>query len=438
MVEKKAGAKLVEKKYLVPFILITSLFALWGFANDITNPMVAAFQTVMELSASKASMIQFAFYGGYATMAVPAALFIRRYSYKSGILLGLTLYAIGAFLFIPAASYENFTYFCFSLYILTFGLAFLETTANPFILSLGAKETSTRRLNLAQSFNPMGSLAGMSVASLIVLPNLWSDRRNAAGEIIFGTLSEAEKAGIRVHDLAVIRNPYVAIGLVVLLIMVIIALTKMPQLGQQKGKVNNRETLCRLWHNKVYREGVAAQVFYVAAQIMVWTFIIQYANNLGINKATAQNYNIAAMSMFLCSRFITTYLMKFLNSRVLLTIFGIGASACTLGTIFIQGMGGLYCLVAISFFMSLMFPTIYGIALEDVDERDTTLGAAFLVMAIVGGALMPPMQGAIIDQVELFGMPAVNVSFVLPLICFVIVASYGARAERTRKREIRC
>ena len=183
--EKK---KLVERKYLFTFILITSLFALWGFANDITNPMVAAFQTVMELSAAKASMVQFAFYGGYATMAIPAALFIRRYSYKAGVMLGLALYATGAFLFIPAAQYQQFSFFCVSLYILTFGLAFLETTANPFILSLGSKETSTRRLNLAQAFNPMGSLCGMAVASFIVLPQLLSDRRDEAGQIIFGSL----------------------------------------------------------------------------------------------------------------------------------------------------------------------------------------------------------------------------------------------------------
>ena len=220
--------KLVEKKYLLPFIAITSLFALWGFANDITNPMVAAFQTLMELSAAKASLIQFAFYGGYATMAIPAALFIRKYSYKSGILLGLALYAIGALLFIPAASRQSFTFFCFSLYILTFGLAFLETTANPFILSLGDKENATRRLNLAQAFNPMGSLAGMAVASMVVLPNLLSDKRDAVGNIIFPMLSEAEKANIRLHDLAVIRDPYVALGIVVIIMMIIIALVKVP------------------------------------------------------------------------------------------------------------------------------------------------------------------------------------------------------------------
>ena len=425
--------KLVEKKYLVTFILITSLFALWGFANDITNPMVAAFQTVMELSAFEASMVQFAFYGGYATMAIPAALFIRKFSYKSGILLGLGLYAIGAFLFIPAAEVQSFTFFCLSLYILTFGLAFLETTANPFILSLGAKETSTRRLNLAQAFNPMGSLSGMAVASLIVLPALWSDRRNAAGETIFHTLSEAEKAGIRLHDLAVIRNPYVAIGLVVLVMFIIIALKKMPATASAAKHAKSSETLYRLWHNKIYREGVLTQIFYVAAQIMVWTFIIQYADNLGIDKATAQNYNIFAMSMFLCSRFISTFLMKYVNSRMLLAIFGVGAMLCTAGAICIVGMPGLYCLVGISAFMSLMFPTIYGIALENVEESDTTLGAAFLVMAIVGGALMPPLQGLIIDQGTIANHPAVNVSFVLPLVCFLFITLYGLHSYRAGK-----
>ncbi|MCR5242226.1 MAG: L-fucose:H+ symporter permease [Prevotella sp.] len=432
-------AKLIEKKYLVTFILVTSLFALWGFANDITNPMVAAFQTLMELTAAKASMVQFAFYGGYATMAIPAALFIRRYSYKSGILLGLTLYAIGAFLFIPAASMESFTFFCLSLYILTFGLAFLETTANPFILSLGDKQTSTRRLNLAQAFNPMGSLCGMSVASLIILPNLISDRRDAAGQIIFGTLSEAEKADIRIHDLAVIRDPYVAIGLVVVAIAIIIALYKMPKTQSEEQKEQGivhttRQTLSNLWHNVIYREGVMAQMFYVAAQIMTWTFIIQYADNLGINKATAQTYNIVAMSLFLTSRFISTFLMKYVNSRRLLAIFACGAALCSIGAISIVGMAGLYCLIGISFFMSLMFPTIYGIALEGVDSQDSTLGAAFLVMAIVGGALMPPLQGMIIDQQSIMGHPAVNVSFVLPLICFLIIFVYGWRAYRAALR----
>lgn len=428
------STKLVEKKYLLPFVIITTLFALWGFANDITNPMVAAFQTVMEISATKASMVQFAFYGGYATMAVPAALFIRKYSYKSGIILGLSLYAIGAFLFIPAAAFQQFSFFCISLYILTFGLAFLETTANPFILSLGSKQTSTRRLNFAQSFNPLGSLSGMAVASLIVLPDLISDRRNAAGEIIFPTLSAAEKANIRVHDLAVIRDPYVAIGLVVVLMLVVIAITKMPKTESHQSQVSARDTLKRLWHNTSYIEGVATQMFYIAAQIMVWTFIIQYADNLGIDKATAQAYNIVAMVLFFCGRFISTMLMKYMNSRLLLAIFATGAALCALGTICIVGMAGLYCLVGISVFMSLMFPTIYGVALENVLPEDSSLGAAFLVMAIVGGAIMPPLQGLIIDQGAICGHPAVNVSFVLPLICFIVVFTYGVRQYAKMKR----
>ncbi|MBR5397427.1 MAG: L-fucose:H+ symporter permease [Bacteroidales bacterium] len=426
---------LVERKYLFIFILITALFALWGFANDITNPMVAAFQTVMELSAAKASLVQFAFYGGYATMAIPAALFIRKHSYKSGILMGLALYAIGAFLFIPAAQFQQFSFFCISLYILTFGLAFLETTANPFILSLGSKENATRRLNLSQSFNPMGSLLGMSVASFIVLPQLLSDKRDAAGNIIFPALSEAEKADIRLHDLAIIRNPYVIIGLVVLAVLIIIACTRVPKTQVEPEKANStRQTLSNLWHNKLYREGVLTQMFYVAAQIMTWTFIIQYADNLGINKATAQTYNIVAMGLFLCGRFIATALMKYVNTSRLLTIFAACAALCAAGAILIVGKGGLYCLIGISAFMSLMFPTIYGIALENVDNQDASLGAAFLVEAIVGGAIMPPLQGMIIDKHEIFGHPAVNVSFILPLLCFVIVLCYGIRSYRLRRK----
>jgi FHS family L-fucose permease-like MFS transporter len=288
---------------------------------------------------------------------------------------------------------------------------------------------------MAQAFNPMGSLCGMSVASFIVLPQLISDKRDAAGQIIFPALSAAEKADIRIHDLAVIRDPYVAIGLVVLAMFIIIALKKMPRTQSEEQKAaghvhSSSTTLRNLVSNSNYREGVIAQMFYVAAQIMTWTFIIQYADHLGINKATAQKYNIAAMSLFLCSRFISTFLMKYVNSRRLLAIFALGAGLATLGAITIVGHAGLCCLVAVSFFMSLMFPTIYGIALENVDPQDTTLGAAFLVMAIVGGALMPPLQGMIIDLGTVLGHPAVNVSFVLPLLCFAIVGCYGLRSVK--------
>ena len=428
------SAKVLEKKYLVPFILITSLFALWGFANDITNPMVAVFQTVMEIPASEAALVQFAFYGGYGTMAIPAALFASRYSYKAGILLGLALYAVGAFLFWPAAKYEVFNFFLISLYILTFGLAFLETTANPYILAMGDPQTATRRLNFAQSFNPLGSITGMFVASQLVLTNLESDKRDAAGNLIYHTLSETEKMGIRTHDLAEIRDPYVALGFVVVAVLVIIALYKMPSVKVEESdtRLSFKEAVARLIKKPKYREGVIAQVFYVGVQIMCWTFIVQYAERLGFTKAEGQNFNIIAMGIFITSRFISTSLMKYLKAEFMLMLFAIGGFFSILGVIFIDGVWGLYCLILTSGFMSLMFSTIYGIALYGLKE-ESTLGAAGLVMAIVGGALMPPLQGMIIDQGQVMGLPAVNFSFILPLICFVVIAIYGFRSWKVLK-----
>lgn len=425
----KEKERVIPKEYLISFIIITSLFSLWGFANDITNPMVAAFKTLMEISNARAALIQFAFYGGYATMAIPAALFIKKYSYKKGILVGLGLYAVGALLFWPAAQFQIFEFFLLSLYILTFGLAFLETTANPYILMMGDERTATRRLNLAQSFNPLGSLLGMTVASQVILTALQSDKRNIAGELIFPTLDAAQKAAIQAHDLIVIRNPYVILGLVVIIMFFVILLTKMPMRANADHEIHARDMFRRLINRQQYREGVIAQMFYVGAQIMCWTFIIQYADRLGINKADAQLYNIAAMIIFVSSRFISTFLMKYFRTTVMLTVFAIGGMVTIAGTIFISGMGGLYCLVATSAFMSLMFPTIYGIALDGVGE-DATLGSAFLVMAIVGGALMPPLQGVIVDLGNVAGMPAVNFSFILPFICFLAIAIYGYRTYK--------
>jgi FHS family L-fucose permease-like MFS transporter len=426
---EKTEKTVVSKKVLLPFILITSLFALWGFANDITNPMVAAFKSIMEISNAKAALIQFAFYGGYATMAIPAALFINKFSYKKGIILGLALYAIGALLFYPAARFEMFGFFLGSLYILTFGLAFLETTANPYILTMGDPETATRRLNLAQAFNPMGSLMGMFVASKFILSNLESEARDSTGNLIFNSLSISEKAGIRTHDLEVIRNPYVILGFVVIIMLIIISMVKMPEQKNEGKNIRFADSFKRLIANARYREGVIAQVFYVAAQIMCWTFIIHYAEHLGFSKTEAQYYNIIAMIIFLSSRFISTLLMKYFNSALLLAVFAVGAIITTSATILIEGKLGLYALVATSAFMSLMFPTIYGIALKNVG-KDTSLGAAGLVMAIVGGALMPPLQGAIIDMGTVAGLPAVNFSFILPFFSFIVIAFYGYRSMK--------
>lgn len=423
--------KLIPRKIVWPFILVTSLFALWGFANDITNPLVAAFGRVMEISSSKAAFVQLAFYGGYFTMALPAALFIRKYNYKIAILIGLGLYATGALLFYPAASFGIFGFFLISLYILTFGLAFLETTANPFILAMGSKETATRRLNLAQSFNPLGSITGMLVAKEFILGRL-----NAGDN--FSGLPESEKIIIRAHDLMVIRNPYVALGLVVLVMFIIIAVYKMPNFKEANKEISLNDSIISLIRNRRYVEGVIAQVFYVAAQIMCWTFIIQYANNIGISYEKAQFYNMIAMSIFIGSRFSSTFLMKYISPGKMLLIFAIGGVFTSLGTIFIVGYTGLLCLVATSAFMSLMFPTIYGIALRGMGD-EAKIGAAGLVMAIVGGALMPPLQGRILDiggkgfsDVTILSVPEVNFSFVFPLICFLVIAIYGFRTIKDK------
>ncbi|MBD0403485.1 L-fucose:H+ symporter permease [Flammeovirga sp. EKP202] len=425
-VDEGKNDKVIDKKYLLPFALISSLFALWGFANDITNPMVSAFQTVMEISTFKASLVQFAFYSGYFTMALPAAILIKKYSYKSVILVGLGLYATGCLLFIPAAQYQIFGFFLISLYIITFGLAFLETTANPLILSLGSPATATRRLNFAQSFNPIGSITGMFVAQQFILSNLDSAEKAADGSLIYTTLSAVEKEGIRLHDLMVIRDPYALLGVVVIAMFIVIALTKIPQEKQPGKEFSVMDTIKKLAKNIDYREGVIAQIFYVGAQIMCWTFIIQYAENIGYTKAEAQSLNIIAMFIFLGCRFVATFLMKYINSALLLALFAIGGVSTISITIFVGGDTGLYALVATSAFMSLMFPTIYGIALDKVGE-DSEFGAAGLVMAIVGGALMPPLQGKMIDQDVIFGIDGVNFSFILPLICFVIIAIFGFR-----------
>ena len=426
----------VPKALLLPFILITSLFALWGFANDITNPMVSAFKKVLELNNTQASWVQMAFYGGYFTMALPAAIFAKRYSYKKGILLGLALYAAGAILFYPAAAYEQFTFFLLALYILTFGLAFLETTANPFILSMGPEKTATQRLNLAQAFNPIGALAGLFAAQNFILGSLQSDDLDASGNPIYDTLPEASKAAIRSADLMVIRDPYVILGLVVIGILVLIAVVKMPEKKEESTSESVVSAIARIFRGAKFREGVLAQMFYVGAQIMCWTYIYQYAEPLGIDNRSAVPYAMSALGIFLIGRWICTWLLRYFNAGRLLMYLSLLAILFTLGAIFIPGMGGLYSLVMISFCMSLMFPTIYGIALEGMGD-DAKYGAAFLVMAIVGGAIMPLAQGAMLDiggpgytDASILGVSEVRFSFILPLLCFALVAIYGYRVFR--------
>ena len=423
--------KVIEKKYLLAFVLITSCFALWGFANDITNPMVKSFSKIFRMSVTQGALVQVAFYGGYFCMALPAALFIRKFSYKTGILMGLGLYAVGALMFLPAASIGSYWPFLAAYFILTCGLSFLETSANPYILSMGEPENATRRLNLAQSFNPIGSLCGMFVAM-----NFIQARMNPMSTAERATLDDASFEALKSADLSVLVKPYAAIGII--LVVVFVLIWRFVKIAGRTESLNSKpstlNSMRRLFNNRAYREGVLAQFFYVGAQITCWTFIIQYGTHVfmaeGMEEQAAeilsQRLNIIAMVLFCCSRFICTALMKKFRPASMLAVFAAAAIVLSLVVMFIGGRVGVYSLVAVSACMSLMFPTIYGLALKDVGP-DAEIGSAGLIMAILGGSLLPPLQALIIDGGQ------VALSFVVPCFCFVVVALYGLRQARILK-----
>lgn len=435
---------IVPKQLLIPFTLVSLLFALWGFANAVTDPMVNVFKKVLELSNFQASWVQMAFYGGYFCMALPASLLMRKYSYKTGIIIGLGLYAVGALLFYPAAITEQFWFFCLGLYVLTFGLAFLETAANPYILAMGEKKTATQRLNLAQSLNPVGLIAGLLVAKYFVYDNILSD------DILdFSSLDETRRAAIRVSDLAVVRDPYVVLGLLILVFFVLFISIKMPQIKIDDDNPKFKDILNKLLKNKKYTFGVISQILYVGAQIMTWTYIYQYAEGIELTQKNDAEYlkidvfrfQLIAFILFTIGRFIGTPMLRYISSGKLLMFSAIFAVISVTGTIFIQDITGLYFLVSISFWMSIMFPTIYGIALFDLTEEESKVGSAGLVMAIVGGALLPMLQGYIIDaggdgvaDTLIMGVSEVNFSFILPITCFVIIAVYGYYSHKVSKQ----
>ena len=419
--------------YLGPFILITACFALWGFANDITNPMVKAFSKIFRMSVTDGTLVQVAFYGGYFAMAFPAAMFIRKYTYKAGVLLGLGLYALGALSFFPAKLTGDYHPFLLAYFIMTCGLSFLETSCNPYILSMGTEETATRRLNLAQAFNPIGSLMGMYVAM-----NFIQNKLHPMDTAERAQLSQAEFEAVRDSDLSVLIAPDLVIGVVIFIMLLVIRATRMPRNADQSTSIDFIPTLKRIFTLKRYRYGVLTQFFYVGAQIMCWTFVIQYGTHLftsqGMEEQAAevlsQKYNIVAMIIFCVSRFICTFILRYVKPGKLLMVLAVVALILTGGVIFcVESIWGMYCLVGVSACMSLMFPTIYGIALKGMGD-DAKFGAAGLIMAILGGSVLPPLQASIIDCKTLFGMPAVNVSFILPFICFVVIVIYGYNMRR--------
>lgn len=417
--------------FLVPFILITSCFALWGFANDMTGPIVKAFSKIFRMSVTEGALVQVAFYLGYFAMAFPAAMFIQRYSFKAGVLVGLSLFAIGSFMFFPAKMTGMYYPFLFSYFILTCGLSFLETSCNPYIYCMGSEETATQRLNLAQAFNPIGALMGMYIAMEFVqskMSPMTTEQRATLPDTQFDILKE--------NDLSVLIGPYLGLGAACLFLLVLIRLTKMPKATDTRVNKNMVTALKELLHIANYREGVIAQFFYVGAQVSCWTFIIQYGTRVfmeeGMDEKSAeilsQKYNIIAMVFFTISRFICTWFLKYIPAGRLLSVLAISAMGLTAGAILFPDRNGIYCLVGISACMSLMFPTIYGIALRHVGDNVKFAGAG-LIMAILGGSVFPPLQAIIIDSgITIMDITSTNLSFIVPLISFIVIAIYGHRA----------
>ncbi|MGM9741406.1 MAG: sugar MFS transporter [Candidatus Cryptobacteroides sp.] len=400
--------KVLEKKYLLPFVLVTSLFLLWGLANNMTDTLLAAFKRIMDMSDAQTSLIQFAFYGSYFCFALPAALFISRHSFKSGIILGLLLYATGAILFLPAAYTASYAFYLVAIYIMAGGCSVLETTANPYILSMGTPETATRRLNIAQSFNPIGSIIGILMSKYFILKDI---------------------------SLYSVSGTYASLGLILLAIMAMILFVKMPEGSDSGSKSGIRSSFRHLFKNGLYRYGVIAQFFYVGAQIGVWSFTIRIVmQELGILEAQASTIYLVTIIGFCLSRFIYTWLMKWVSPAKLLLAGGILSTIMALIVVLGAGSGCLLitALILISFFMSLMFPTIYGLSLGGVARSehpdDAKLGASGLIMAILGGALITPLQGLVSDSSTIY------ISYIIPAICFVVVTLFAAYAVKTNRK----
>ena len=398
--------KTIDRRHAVPFALVTSMFLLWGLANNMTDTLLAAFKRIMSMSDTQTSLIQFAFYGSYFCFALPAALFIRRRSFKSGIILGLLLYAAGAMLFLPAARVASYGFYLVAIYVMAGGCSVLETTANPYVMSMGDPRTATRRLNIAQSFNPVGSILGILMSKYFILDDI---------------------------SLYSISGTYAALGLVLLGILVVMLFARMPS-----GKDDDRSdsvgaSFRRLLSNRLFRRGVVAQFFYVGAQIGVWSFTIRLVmQETGRLEAAASSIYLLSIIGHCLSRFIYTGLMRWFSPSRLLTFGGVMSALLSLTVVLSAGTGWLCItsLVLISSFMSLMFPTIYGIALGGImrgdHPGDSKIGASGLIMSILGGALLTPLQGMVSDHTNIY------TSYAVPAFCFVVVTAYAVYAHRCK------
>lgn len=422
-----ASAPVVPKEYRFYFGLLVTCFALWGLLNNMTDNLVPSFAKIFMIKAVDSSLVQVAFYGAYAVLALPAAFIIKRYSYRVGVLVGLGFYMVGAFGYIPAAILQSYNLFLVSIFVLAGGLSVLETTCNPFVLSLGAQSTSVRRLNFAQAFNPLGSMTGLFLAKYVILSHL-----NPATLEERLAMTPEQLTAVRDTELFWVCVPYVGLILIAFLIWCAFFRSKLndKDVGEE---ITVKEALSRLLHLPRYAFGVVAQFFYVGVQIAVWTWTIKYAMaNLHVVEAEAANFYIYSIFLFIGCRWVCTYLMKYITPAKMMAVFALGGVLCCLGTIYLPIDVSIYCLIGISGCMSLMFPTIYGIALRGLGP-EVKFGAAGLIMAILGGAIITPIMGSLVDNNTLgflvsgFGpeQTAIRSAFYLPVLCFAIVLVYS-------------
>ena len=412
---RKAKAKLVYPGLAIPFILLVLCFAAWGAAANLTDVLVGVFRTIFDMTNVQAALVQFAYYGAYFTLAIPAAMINRRFGYKVGVLTGLGLASIGGLLFIPASEILVYGVFLIALFVLAAGLSILETSANPFVIAMGPEGSATQRLNLAQAFNPVGANIGVLLGAVLILPAITSETAKTI-------MTPAELQQSKEDDLALVLGPYLGIAAVLILIWLLIAFRKMStpaEASQEEEGEARAGALGRLWANKHYRFGVAAQFFNVAAQVCAWTFTILYAQDVvGVPAEDSGWYLQASLILFLVARFVMVWLLGiFRPTRLLFIMASLGVGLC-LVAMFSLNMVGLIAVVCISLSLSLMFPTIYGVALQGLGE-DTKFGAAGLVMAILGGAIAPLVQGAVMDRA------GAAIGFVVPGICLALVGAYA-------------
>lgn len=416
-------APLTGSRNILPFVLITSLFFLWGLASNMTDTLLSAFKRIMSMSDFQTSWIQIAFYSAYFFLALPAAIFIKKFTYKSGILLGLGLYLLGAVLFYPASMSMEYGHFLIALFILAGGLAILETAANPFIVAMGPEESGTQRLNLAQSFNPIGALTGVLLSKVFILSRL-----NQASAQERALMSEEQLSAIQSDELTAVMGPYVGVAFFLVLLWILIKVTRMPKASDAGSDVDLGATFKRLIKTPHYVWAVVAQFFYVGAQVGVWSYTINYVmQELQVNEDSASTYYIASLIVFAIFRFVFTALMKFFTPRTLLLVTATAAAAFTLVVIFSSGFISVVALIAISGCMSLMFPTIYGLGIKGLGH-DTKIGGSGLIMAILGGALLTAVQGQVSDLTQ-----SIHLAFFVPFFCFGFIIFYALIEKKLAK-----